>query len=118
MTAVLVVSGALVGAPLRYTVDRLVRRRFGTAFPFGTLAVNLLACALLGGVTGVATALPGPVTALVATGLCGALSTYSTLSYETVELVENTRYGRAAANIVVTTLVGTAALAGTAALIG
>jgi CrcB protein len=118
VTGVLVFAGALVGAPLRYTVDRLVRRRFGPAFPVGTMAANLLACVVLGGITGVATAVPGPVTALVATGLCGALSTYSTLSYETILLVADAGYGRAAANIVVTTLAGTAALAGAAALVG
>jgi CrcB protein len=85
--AVWVALGALVGAPLRYLTDRAVQRRHQTRMPFGTLTVNVVASFVLGLVVGVhpeGTA----VVALVGTGLCGTLSTYSTFSFETMRLLD------------------------------
>ncbi|MFC4061929.1 fluoride efflux transporter FluC [Planomonospora corallina] len=84
MSVLLVALGAAVGAPLRYLIDRAVQARHGTVFPWGTFTVNLVASALLGAL--LALPVPGWVTALAGTGLCGALSTYSTFAYETVRL--------------------------------
>ena len=58
MTALLVVLGAAVGAPLRYLVDQLVRTRYEGPFPWGTLIVNVTGSALLGALAGAGTALP------------------------------------------------------------
>jgi CrcB protein len=80
----LVVLGAAVGAPLRYLTDRLVRARLGTGFPWGTFVVNVAGSFVLGVVVGAAA--PPEVTALVGSGFCGALTTYSTFGYETVRL--------------------------------
>lgn len=79
VTALLVVLGAAVGAPLRY----LVHRAWGGS-PWATFAVNVAGSALLGALVGAV--LPGPVLALLGTGFCGALTTYSTFAAETVEL--------------------------------
>ncbi|MFI7240596.1 fluoride efflux transporter CrcB [Streptomyces qinglanensis] len=85
--------GAAVGAPLRYLTDRAVQARHDALFPWGTFTVNVAGCLLLGLLTGAASA-GAPVLAapqaqlLLATGLCGALSTYSTFSYETLRLAE------------------------------
>jgi len=84
MTPLLVVLGAAVGAPLRYLTDRLVQSRLGTRFPWGTFTVNVAGSFVLGLVLG-AGASPA-VTALVGTGFCGALTTYSTFGWETVQL--------------------------------
>ncbi len=89
----LVVLGAAVGAPLRYATDRVIQRRAGTGFPWGTLTVNAAASLILGLTLG-ADASP-ELTALVGAGFCGALSTYSTFGLETVQLA--TRGARAAA---------------------
>ncbi len=93
MTALLVVVGALVGAPLRYVVELVVRwwlRAGDDTVPWGTAAVNLVGSAVIGVVAGATTgrADAGTVTALVGTGFCGALTTYSAFSYETVRLVQ------------------------------
>ncbi|GEL26177.1 hypothetical protein PSU4_51310 [Pseudonocardia sulfidoxydans NBRC 16205] len=82
--ALLVVAGAVVGAPLRYLTDRLVQSRHDTGFPWGTFTVNTVGSFILGLTLG-STASP-EVLALVATGFCGSLTTYSTFAYETVQL--------------------------------
>ena len=106
MTVVLVFAGAVVGAPLRYLTDQVVRGRYEGRFPWGTLIVNLVGCLVLGGLAGAATVLPAPVMALVGTGFCGALTTYSTFGYETVRLVEAGEYRQAAVNVVVSVVAG------------
>ncbi|GAB3441878.1 fluoride efflux transporter CrcB [Actinophytocola sediminis] len=97
MTALLVFLGGMVGAPLRYLVDRWVQSRHDSRLPLGTLTVNIVGCLVLGALTGAAVA--DPVLALVGTGLCGALTTYSTFGYETVRLAETGAYGHACANV-------------------
>jgi CrcB protein len=87
MTVLLVVLGAAVGAPLRYVVDRAVQGRHDSVFPWGTFAVNVAGSLILGVLAGAAAA--RPVLALLGTGLCGALTTYSTFGYETVRLLED-----------------------------
>ena len=102
MSWLLVVAGAALGAPARYLVDRAVQARRGTVFPWGTFAVNVLASAVLGLVTGavLAGAASDQVALAVGTGLCGALSTYSTFSYETLRLAEGGAWLLAALNVV------------------
>lgn len=109
MSALLVVLGAAVGAPLRYLTDRALRVRFGAALPWGTFAVNVAGSALLGLLVGAA-APPALLTAL-GTGFCGALTTYSTFGAETLELAEQGRWGRAALNAIGSVLACLAAAA-------
>ncbi|MCX5390780.1 fluoride efflux transporter CrcB [Streptomyces sp. NBC_00094] len=96
MNWLLVVVGAAVGAPLRYLTDRAARARYGSAFPWGTLAVNVVGSFVLGLLTGVASA---RLHLLLGVGLCGALTTYSTFSYETLKLYEGGAKGYAALNV-------------------
>lgn len=113
MTAVLVFVGAMVGAPARYVADRLVQRRRDGVFPWGTLVVNVTGCLVLGGLAGAGIARSAPLLALLGTGFCGALTTYSTFSYETLRLIEGRSYLYAALNVVVSVVAGFgAAIAG------
>ena len=97
MTALLVVLGAAVGAPLRHLADVLVRwwlRSDDEAFAWATLLVNLVGSAVIGAVAGTVAgsgADPSALTALVGTGFCGALTTFSAFSYETLGLLERGR---------------------------
>lgn len=88
MTWVFLCLGAGVGAPARYLTDRAVQARHDTVFPWGTLTVNLVGSLVLGILVGIGTRveLPPSVEMGVGTGLCGALTTYSTFGYETVRL--------------------------------
>ncbi|MCD0453514.1 fluoride efflux transporter CrcB [Actinocorallia sp. API 0066] len=100
MTPLLVALGAAVGAPLRYLVDHHVRRRHRSAFPWGTLTVNIIGSLVLGFL---AAATFSPAwTALAGVGFCGTLTTYSTFSYETLRLVEEGSLPHALANVLVT----------------
>ncbi|SNQ47362.1 putative fluoride ion transporter CrcB 1 [Frankia canadensis] len=106
MSWLLVIAGAALGAPLRYLTDRAVQARHDSAFPWGTFTVNVAASLILGLVTGavLAGAASDTVSLLVGTGLCGALSTYSTFSYETLRLVEDGAWLLAATSLAVSVL--------------
>ncbi|WP_030726311.1 fluoride efflux transporter CrcB [Streptomyces sp. NRRL S-237] len=115
MNWLLVVAGAAVGAPLRYLLDRAVQTRSDgpdAVFPWGTFVVNATACLVLGTLAGAALvgAASSRLQLLLGAGLCGALSTYSTFSYETLRLAERGRGFLAAANVVMSVLVGLGAV--------
>lgn len=101
MITVLVIVGAALGAPARYVADVLVTARTEQSFPYGTLAVNVVGSFVLGLVTGLALhhGLSPSWQALVGTGFCGALTTYSTFSVEAAGLLRDGRPGAAAANL-------------------
>jgi CrcB protein len=96
----LVIIGAAIGAPMRYLTDRAIQARHDTVFPWGTFAVNVSGCLVLGLVSGAVTAgaASSHLQLLLGTGFCGALTTYSTFSYETVRLVEGGQRFYAVAN--------------------
>jgi fluoride exporter len=107
----------MVGAPLRYLTDRAVQSRHDSVFPWGTFAVNVTGCLILGLLTGaVAEGAAGShLQLLLGTGLCGALTTYSTFSYETLRLSETGARFYAAANVAAGVVAGLgAAFAGVA----
>jgi CrcB protein len=106
--ALVVAGGAAVGAPLRYLTDRAVQARHDSPFPYGTLLVNVAASLVLGLATGAAH-LPPTLFALVGTGFCGTLSTYSTYSYESVRLAEDRLWTHAMLNVSVSVVLGLAA---------
>ncbi|MFJ6621143.1 fluoride efflux transporter CrcB [Kitasatospora sp. NPDC091335] len=112
MNWLLVVAGAAVGAPLRYLTDRAVQSRHDSVFPWGTFTVNVAGCLILGLVTGAVAsgAASSKVQLLLGTGLCGALTTYSTFSYETLRLAETGAGRYALANVAGSVAAGLAAV--------
>jgi CrcB protein len=106
VSVLFVAAGAAIGAPLRFLTDRALQRMFPGRFPWGTFVVNVVGSFVLGLVT--ATAGPS-VSAIMGTGFCGALTTYSTFSYETVRLIEGRNRLVGVTNVVASVLVGIAA---------
>ena len=98
MTALLVALGALVGAPLRFAVSRLLPGERGT------LAVNVAGSFVLGTLVGSS----GSTYALLGTGFCGALTTFSTFALEAVDDVAPRRTAGYVAVTLVTCLVAAA----------
>ena len=96
-----IVLGAAVGAPLRYTVNRLALKFLSPSVPYGTLIVNVTGSFILGfflAWTSERVLADPRWRPLVAVGFCGAYTTYSSYSFETVTLVEQGHYSLAAAN--------------------
>lgn len=112
MNWVLVIAGGAAGAVLRYLTDRAVQARHDTVFPWGTFAANITGCLILGVLAGATTAgaAPHSLQLLLGTGLCGALTTYSTFSYETLRLAETGARFFAAANVIASVAAGLGAL--------
>lgn len=107
-TALLVALGGAVGAPLRYLTDRAIQARHDSVFPWGTLAVNVAGSFLLGVLLGLPAG--SGLYALLGTGLCGALTTYSTFGYETLRLIQEGARTLAVANVAVSLMAGLGAL--------
>lgn len=89
MTVLLVIAGGAIGAPTRYLTDVILQSRHRAPFPWGTYVVNMVGSFVLGVIAGAAPA--AWISTLVGTGFCGALTTYSTYSFETVRLLEERR---------------------------
>jgi CrcB protein len=110
VTPLLVVAGALVGAPLRLLAIRMASRH-GRDPAVGTLIVNAAGSALLGVLLGLATA-PVWVFSLVGAGFCGTLTTFSTFGADVVRLVASRALLRALTYLSATLVLGLGAAAG------
>jgi CrcB protein len=107
----LILAGAALGAPARWFVDGFVQARHDSVFPWGTFTVNALGSFALGLLLGASVEGETMVrlVALLGTGFCGAFTTFSTFSYESVVLAEEGSSGIAAANVLASVVVGLAA---------
>ena len=108
MTRVLLIAlaGAL-GTVSRYGVGVWAGKTFGTAFPFGTLIVNVAGCFLIALITHVAisTDLISPTVRLtLTTGFMGGLTTYSSFNLETTQFFQSRAWYAGVVNFGVTTL--------------
>jgi CrcB protein len=107
------VIAAAVGAPLRYLVDGAIAERAEGVFPWGTFVINASGSLVLGVLTGLGLyhAFPKVPKVILGTGFCGAYTTFSTFTYETVELLEEGALNEAARNALGTLIVGAGAAA-------
>lgn len=101
--------GGFFGSITRYLVNRGVERYFKGAFPLATLIVNLVGCFLLGFILTLAMRKgdPNPVLRMaLTTGFLGALTTFSTFTYETLALLEGQNHLIALGNLLVSVILG------------
>ncbi len=91
--------GGILGTVSRYLLQGWIQTRTGTAFPIGTLVINLAGSLVLGFVIRYATGstvVSPEVRAGLTIGFCGAFTTMSTFSYESMTLLADGEYFRAA----------------------
>jgi CrcB protein len=103
---ILICFGGAVGTGARYLLGGFVARVAGPDFPYGTLLINVLGSFLIGVVqqVGLSTLMiPDTVRLVLAVGVMGGFTTYSSFSYETVKLVETGSWSAAGAYVVLTT---------------
>jgi CrcB protein len=94
-----IAAGSAIGGVSRYLLGGLVQRLLDTTFPAGTLLINITGSLLLGAILryGVETPTLTPeLRGFLTIGLCGGYTTFSTFSYETVALMEDGQWPRAA----------------------
>ncbi|WP_395245361.1 fluoride efflux transporter CrcB [Agromyces sp. MMS24-K17] len=111
VVAAVLVAGA-VGALLRYALSRRFPVRPGH-LPGGILIVNVVGSGVAGALIGLAerAALDGDLRLILVTGFCGGLTTFSTWTVESIELVDGGRWRAATLNVVVTLVLGVGAAA-------
>jgi CrcB protein len=108
-----VVAGAGIGGGLRYMLSWWTVERWGGSLPWGTFIVNISGAFLLGIVMAVSAerALIPPVWRLfLGVGILGGYTTFSTLSYESIVLMERGLYLQGAINMFGSALLGLAAV--------
>ncbi len=97
--------GGAVGTGARYLLSGWALDALGTAFPFGTYAVNVIGSFCVGFLmqVGLTTPLLSPTLRLaLTTGVMGGFTTYSTFNYETIRYIQDGAWPLAATNVLVT----------------
>ena len=108
----LVCVGGALGSGARYLVSEWAAARFGTAFPWGTLAVNAVGSFLIGAVLCISAGtewISPTVRIAITAGILGGFTTYSAFNAETIASLQRGAWSTAAANVVATLLVCLAA---------
>jgi CrcB protein len=104
--------GGCIGSIARYTVTALVQPAAGSAFPYGTLVVNVTGCFAAGLVGGLleARALSETSRAFLLIGVLGGFTTFSAFGNDTVVLARSGATGAAATNVVASVMLTLAAV--------
>jgi CrcB protein len=104
-------TGSFIGGALRFLLSQFVQSKFLSAFPYGTLTVNITGCLLIGLVFGLADR--GNITQewrmFLATGLLGGFTTFSAFSNETIAMLRDGQFIYAATYVAASVVMGLAA---------
>jgi fluoride exporter len=107
--------GGFVGAIARYWLSGVGQRWCSSSFPAGTLLVNVLGCFFIGVLMSLVVDRPWlseTARMFLVVGLLGSLTTFSTMGYETVELLKDRNVALAAVNILASVALGLGAVIG------
>jgi CrcB protein len=99
--------GGALGTGTRYLVGVWASAKFGTAFPYATLIVNVSGCFLIAAIMQVALStnlIPATLRLVLTTGFMGGLTTYSSFNYETTRFLQERSWGMGLLNFAVTTV--------------
>jgi fluoride exporter len=106
----LAVAGA-AGTLARFGLSGFVQRLQPSGFPWGTLAVNALGCFLFGIAWSMAEermVISGHTRLILLVGFMGAFTTFSSFAFETSQLLDDSQWLLAAANVLVQNVLGIA----------
>ena len=109
MEYIIIGIGGILGANARYVVANWASQRLGADFPYGTLIINVSGSFLLGFFMAFAlnrAFLHPNYRLFVATGFCGAYTTFSTFTYESLRLLQDGSFVLGFANMIGSLLVG------------
>lgn len=91
----LVGIGGFIGSIARYSIGVFTAKHFSENFPYGTFAVNILGCLLIGIIYGLSEKhdwMTNEWRLFLAAGICGGFTTFSGFSLENLTLLENNNY--------------------------
>src|SRR5690606_19915137 len=84
--------GGALGSSARYVISTLIQENSSSGFPFGTFAVNIIGCLIIGFLIGYSIHRPDTLSEqsrfLLSTGFCGGFTTFSAFSAETFSLID------------------------------
>src|ERR1700747_93339 len=103
LAIILVLLGGALGSIWRYAWSGFFAKRFGETFPFGTFIVNLVGSMLIGLFSGLVArvssgTVAAPLQEFLVVGVCGGLTTFSSFSLQTYNLITEGRWLSALAN--------------------
>lgn len=91
----IVAIGGFIGGAMRFLAVTLLGKVIVNVFPYGTLAVNILGCLLIGLFMGFSekhVSFNPDLRLFLATGICGGFTTFSTFAYENYLLLKTEHY--------------------------
>ncbi|HRN26179.1 MAG: fluoride efflux transporter CrcB [Ignavibacteriaceae bacterium] len=99
---ILVSAGAAIGGALRYSISSYIQKNISVLFPYGTLIVNIAGSFLLGIIMfylNEKELIGNEFRLFLTVGFCGGFTTFSTFSYETLNLFKDSEFGLAIYNV-------------------
>lgn len=103
------VIGGTTGTIARYALGGIVHRYFGTEFPYGTMAVNIIGCFIIGFLVSVSESkffIDPNSKMLLMIGFCGAFTTFSSLILDTNTLIDQGQTITALVNVLLSVIIG------------
>jgi CrcB protein len=106
--------GSFIGGISRYLLSQVIQLKVASAFPYGTLIVNIIGCFLIGIVYGLfeRSGITNEWRLILATGLIGGFTTFSAFSLESLKLIRDGQAGSALIYILCSVVIGLAATYG------
>lgn len=105
-------TGGFIGSAARYLSQQVISKYFPAVFPLGTLTINVTGCFLIGiiyALSDIGNILTPEWRAFLATGFCGGFTTFSTFSYESLNLMKDGEFLYLALYIGLSVILGFAA---------
>lgn len=93
-----VILGGGLGSGLRFWAGLIIKKHYNSSFPLATFAVNIIGCLLIGVIIGFfskANTENDSLRLLLATGICGGFTTFSSFASENINLIQNNQIGLA-----------------------